>query len=89
MVCYLILLVGHIGIALVQDIAITYGLANELRELCHISKHTDIKLLVASHRLRCKGEHFYQRTRRLIYAIENALITVWEIAAINKRVKGA
>lgn len=89
MVYYLIFLVGYIGVALVQDITIADSLTNKFRELGHVSKHTDIKLAITSHCLRSKCEHFYKRTCRLINTIENALIAVWEIAAVNKCVKRA
>ena len=89
MVCYFFLLVGYIGIALVQHIAITDGLANELRELCHISKNTDIELHVASHCLRSKGEYFRECASCAVNTIKHTLISVREIAAVNTCIKRA
>jgi hypothetical protein len=84
-----ILLICYIGIALVQYVAKTDGLANEFRELGHISKYADIELHVSSHRLRCKGEHFSECASCVVNTIEKALISVWEIAAVNTCVKRA
>ena len=88
MVYFFDFLVGYIGIALVQHIAITDGLANELRELGHISKHTDIEFHVPL--IVCAAsEHFRECAGCAVNTIENALIAVWEIAAVNTCVKRA
>ena len=89
MVCYLILLIGYIGIALVQYIAIANGLANELRELGHVGKDIDIELLAPSHRLRCKCEHFSECASCAVNTIEVTLIAVGEVVGVNPRVKRA
>ena len=89
MVCKSILLIGYIGIALVQHIAIADGLANEFRELGHVGKHPDIKLHVSSHRLRCECEYFCEFACCIVNTIEMALIAVGEIAVVNRRVKRA
>lgn len=89
MVCYLFFLVGYIGIALVQHVAISDGLANELRELGHIGKDIDIKLLAPSHRLRCKCEHFSECASCAVNTIEMALIAVGEVVGVNPCVKRA
>ena len=89
MVYYLFLLVGHIGIALVQHISIAYSLANKLRELGHVGKHVDIKLLAPSHRLRCKCEHFSECASCAVNTIEVTLIAVGEVVGVNPCVKRA